>query len=365
MTTTNLESDAVFTGKTGTLSFLNNKAGVVILKDGSGKTLVLGLCHANKIDKAELAGTFEARLKALSLCLDGFDAKSKEKICLAFKSAISNMTAAIGGLTKQNDVIQAAKNPATQTQALKEIYMTYFPRATPDTLFDMMYDHFVQQLPASPSNPIRSAKIDSLRAISNAFTGFPAYISTNQVKALNAFFQKSKGSILGVVLAPEDSGIDEESQAVPTMRSYLTANNVQLLDRLDVTDNTVTDKLLLEKRTAYATWLYNETALTYGQIAKFCRLLEHEVAAIADGKITGTPKNPIKEGILTQGDIDKSVKDPKTDLSSSIPSTTLVPVAARNLPSLRSFSATYDVASGTLVLDLPFLPQATTKVLTR
>ncbi|MBF8246672.1 MAG: DUF1013 domain-containing protein [Rickettsia sp.] len=71
---------------------------------------------------------------------------------------------------------------------------------------------------------------------------------------------------------------------------------------------------LMPKSTAV--WLIENTALTFRQIAKFCDIHELEVQAIADQKsysgIIGI--SPIRNGQLSQAQIDKCSKEPTLDL---------------------------------------------------
>ena len=63
---------------------------------------------------------------------------------------------------------------------------------------------------------------------------------------------------------------------------------------------------------ATASWLVDNTALTFEQIAAFCGLHILEVQAIADDtaatKLTG--RDPIRAGELTQEEIDRGQADP-------------------------------------------------------
>ena len=67
---------------------------------------------------------------------------------------------------------------------------------------------------------------------------------------------------------------------------------------------------------ATASWLVDNTALTFEQIAAFCGLHILEVQAIADDtaatKLTG--RDPIRAGELTQEEIEKGQKDPSYQL---------------------------------------------------
>ncbi len=72
--------------------------------------------------------------------------------------------------------------------------------------------------------------------------------------------------------------------------------------------------LLMPKATAV--WLIENTALTFQQIADFVNLTELEVEALADEDINRglQGRDPIKEGILTQEEIDRCQKDPDAKL---------------------------------------------------
>ena len=62
---------------------------------------------------------------------------------------------------------------------------------------------------------------------------------------------------------------------------------------------------------ATATWLVENTTLTFKQIADFCKLHEVEIQGIADGEVAKGIKayNPIISGQLTREEIDLSSKD--------------------------------------------------------
>lgn len=67
---------------------------------------------------------------------------------------------------------------------------------------------------------------------------------------------------------------------------------------------------------ATASWLVDNTALTFDQIARFCGLHVLEIQAIAD-ETTGTRlmgRDPIRAGELTQAEIDKGQNDPSHEL---------------------------------------------------
>lgn len=70
-------------------------------------------------------------------------------------------------------------------------------------------------------------------------------------------------------------------------------------------------------RKATAVWLVENTALTFGQIAKFCGLHELEVQGIADGDVASgiIGQNPILSGQLSREEIERCEKDSESDLS--------------------------------------------------
>src|SRR5688500_965169 len=67
---------------------------------------------------------------------------------------------------------------------------------------------------------------------------------------------------------------------------------------------------------ATASWLVENSSLTFEQIAEFCGLHILEVQAIADDtaatKLTG--RDPIRAGELTHAEIEKGQKDPNYQL---------------------------------------------------
>jgi len=67
---------------------------------------------------------------------------------------------------------------------------------------------------------------------------------------------------------------------------------------------------------ATAVWLLENTALSFDQVADFCKLHPLEVKAIADGDAAQGIKglDPILTGQLTREEIDKAVKDPEHKL---------------------------------------------------
>ncbi len=67
---------------------------------------------------------------------------------------------------------------------------------------------------------------------------------------------------------------------------------------------------------ATAVWLLDNTALSFEQVAEFCKLHPLEVKAIADGDAAQGIKglDPIQTGQLTREEIDRGVKDPEHKL---------------------------------------------------
>jgi hypothetical protein len=72
---------------------------------------------------------------------------------------------------------------------------------------------------------------------------------------------------------------------------------------------------------ATAVWLVENTALSFDQVAEFCRLHPLEVKAIADGDAAQGIKglDPIQTGQLTREEIEKAVADPNHRLQLSKP----------------------------------------------
>lgn len=68
--------------------------------------------------------------------------------------------------------------------------------------------------------------------------------------------------------------------------------------------------LLMPKATAV--WLVENTALTFDQIAEFCRLHPLEVKGIADGEVAAGIKgyDPIVAGQLLREELDRAIRDP-------------------------------------------------------
>lgn len=67
---------------------------------------------------------------------------------------------------------------------------------------------------------------------------------------------------------------------------------------------------------ATASWLVDNTALTFDQIAEFCGLHPLEVQALADGEVNAgiMGANPIQNGELTQEEIERCEKNTNTKL---------------------------------------------------
>src|SRR5471032_3025000 len=72
---------------------------------------------------------------------------------------------------------------------------------------------------------------------------------------------------------------------------------------------------------ATAVWLVENTALSFDQVADFCKLHPLEVKAIADGDAAQGIKglDPIQTGQLTREEIDKGVAEPDHKLVLSAP----------------------------------------------
>jgi hypothetical protein len=79
------------------------------------------------------------------------------------------------------------------------------------------------------------------------------------------------------------------------------------------------DAPLMPKATAV--WLVENTALSFDQVAEFCKLHPLEVKAIADGDAAQGIKglDPIQTGQLTREEIEKAVADPDHKLQLSKP----------------------------------------------
>ena len=83
---------------------------------------------------------------------------------------------------------------------------------------------------------------------------------------------------------------------------------------------------------ATAVWLVENTALSFDQVADFCKLHPLEVKAIADGDAAQGIKglDPIQTGQLTREEIDKGVADPEHKLQLSNPKVRLPEAKARH-----------------------------------
>ena len=90
-------------------------------------------------------------------------------------------------------------------------------------------------------------------------------------------------------------------------------------------------ELLMPKATAV--WLVDNTALTFNQIADFCRMHPLEIKAIADEEAAANVKgqDPVATGQLTREEITKGEADPNHKLKLSPPKV-LVPQARRRGP---------------------------------
>jgi hypothetical protein len=104
---------------------------------------------------------------------------------------------------------------------------------------------------------------------------------------------------------------------------------------------TPTNTPLMPKATAV--WLVENTALSFDQIAAFCRLHPLEVKAIADGEAAQGIKglDPIMTGQLTREEIDKGVKDGAHRLKLAEPKVR-VPEAKRRGPRYTPVSRRHD-----------------------
>src|SRR6478736_5431046 len=72
---------------------------------------------------------------------------------------------------------------------------------------------------------------------------------------------------------------------------------------------------------ATAVWLVENTALSFDQVAEFCKLHPLEIKAIADGDAAQGIKglDPIQTGQLTREEIEKGVAEPDHKLQLSRP----------------------------------------------
>ena len=85
---------------------------------------------------------------------------------------------------------------------------------------------------------------------------------------------------------------------------------------------------------ATAVWLVENTALSFDQVADFCKLHPLEVQAIADGDAAQGIKglDPIQTGQLTREEIERGEKDPNYRLSSARARCVLPPAAKKKGP---------------------------------
>lgn len=99
--------------------------------------------------------------------------------------------------------------------------------------------------------------------------------------------------------------------------------------------------LLMPKATAV--WLVDNTALTFDQIAEFCKLHPLEVGAIADGDTAQGIKgmDPVMTGQLTREEIARAEADPEYRLKLSVPKVR-VPESKRKAPRYTPLSKRQD-----------------------
>ena len=85
---------------------------------------------------------------------------------------------------------------------------------------------------------------------------------------------------------------------------------------------------------ATAVWLVENTALSFAQIADFCKLHELEVKAVADGDAAQGIRglDPITNGQLTREEIEKGQKNPDYKLQLTVSKVRLPPVKPRKGP---------------------------------
>src|SRR3954467_10325149 len=95
---------------------------------------------------------------------------------------------------------------------------------------------------------------------------------------------------------------------------------------------------------ATAVWLVEHTALSFDQVAEFCKLHPLEVKAIADGDAAQGIKglDPIQTGQLTREEIDKGVAEPDHKLKLS---TSKVSLPETNRPGLKKKGPRYTPVS--------------------
>ncbi|MGI9483646.1 MAG: DUF1013 domain-containing protein [Hyphomicrobiales bacterium] len=90
--------------------------------------------------------------------------------------------------------------------------------------------------------------------------------------------------------------------------------------------------LLMPKATAV--WLVDNTALTFKQIAEFCRLHELEVKGIADGDVAMGIKgmDPVTSGQLSRDEIERAENDPNHKLEILAPKVDIPEVKTKKGP---------------------------------
>lgn len=108
---------------------------------------------------------------------------------------------------------------------------------------------------------------------------------------------------------------------------------------------------------ATAVWLVENTALTFQQIADFCKLHSLEVQGIADGEVAIGIKglDPVANGQLDAVEIDRCVADPKARLQQKV-STYPAPAARTKGPRYVPVSKRQDKPDGIAYL-LRFYPE--------
>ena len=113
---------------------------------------------------------------------------------------------------------------------------------------------------------------------------------------------------------------------------------------------------------ATAVWLIDNTALTFRQIADFCKLHELEVKGIADGDVAHGIKglDPIAAGELTRDELEAAQSDPSHRLQMAKPKTTIPTFKPRKGPRYTPVSRRQDRpdAIAWLVRNHPELPDS-------
>jgi hypothetical protein len=95
---------------------------------------------------------------------------------------------------------------------------------------------------------------------------------------------------------------------------------------------------------ATAVWLVDNTALSFEQIAEFCRLHPLEVKGIADGEVAAGIKgmDPVSSGQLTRDEIAKAEADPNHRLKLAVSQVRLPEVKRRKGPRYTPLSRRHD-----------------------